>query len=125
MNLYHHLTRLETILRSREDFDLETLDIILTSLGAVIKVRIKFYDGSQLSISEQVDVGTDQQINRKSYKFHYQADDEKLIFRYDNAPHHRNLATFPAHKHTEDDVIEASPPDLTDVLREIDDLLYS
>ncbi|MFP4395896.1 MAG: DUF6516 family protein [Anaerolineales bacterium] len=72
-----------------------------------------------------MDVGTDQQVDRKSYKFHYRADDEKLIFRYDNAPHHRNLATFPAHKHTEDDVIEARPPDFTEVLREIDDLLYS
>ena len=125
MNLYSYITRLETILRSREDFNLEFLDIMLTSLGAVIRARINFYDGSQLSISEHIDVGTDQQIDRRSYKFHYQTAEGTLVFRYDNAPHHRNLSTFPAHKHIKDDVIEARPPDFTDVLRQIDDLLYS
>ena len=125
MNLYSYVTRIETILRSREDFDLEALDIMLTSLGAVIKTRINFYDGSQLSISEHINVDTNQQVDRKSYKFHYQATDGTLIFRYDNAPHHRDLSTFPAQKHTKDGVIEANPPDFTDVLREIEDLLYS
>jgi hypothetical protein len=45
-------------------------------------------------------------------------------FRYDNSPHHPHLATFPSHKHMEDAVIEAEAPDLTDVLREVDAMIY-
>jgi hypothetical protein len=50
--------------------------------------------------------------------------DGNLIFRYDNAPHHPHLSTFPAHKHVGSSVIDAEPPDLNDVLAEIDAIIY-
>ncbi len=43
---------------------------------------------------------------------------------YDDAPHHRQLPFFPYHKHIGNSVVSAEPPDLVDVLREIDDLIY-
>ena len=51
--------------------------------------------------------------------------DGNLVFRYDNAPHYPHLSTFPAHKHVGGSVVEAEPPDLSDVLVEINDIVYS
>lgn len=42
-----------------------------------------------------------------------------LVFRYDNAPHHRELPSFPMHKHLRDKVLEASMPTFKDILEEI------
>jgi hypothetical protein len=53
------------------------------------------------------------------YRYHYMNDNQEMIFRYDNAPHHTDLATFPHHKH-EMDIIKASlEPSLYDVLLEV------
>ncbi len=42
-----------------------------------------------------------------------------MIFRYDNAPHHVEIATFPHHKHEVDDIKESLEPSLDEVLLEI------
>lgn len=63
-------------------------------------------------------------IRRIEFTFHYQSADDTLIFRYDDIAHYPNLPTFPFHKHTPDGVIAAEAPNLTDVLREIDAILY-
>ena len=124
MNLHGYVIRLETILRSRQDFELNDMRLTLMSLGAVIVAKLTFYDGSQLSFTEQVEQVAPRQVERRAYKFHYQRADGTLVFRYDNSPHHPHLTTFPAHKHVGEQVIESPAPDLTEVLREIDKLLY-
>ena len=35
-------------------------------------------------------------------------ENQQMIFRYDNAPHHHDIETFPHHKHERED-IKASP----------------
>jgi hypothetical protein len=44
------------------------------------------------------------------------------VFRYDNAPHHRDILTFPHHKHIgpEDRATPSDQPSLNQVLIEID-----
>lgn len=42
-----------------------------------------------------------------------------LIFRYDNVPHHPEIATFPDHKHYPDKIVESESIDLKQVLEEI------
>ncbi len=42
-----------------------------------------------------------------------------MIFRYDNAPHHAETASFPHHKHVLDRVIPSSMPSISDLLNEI------
>ena len=61
---------------------------------------------------------------RIKFRYQYQDMDSNLRFRYDNSPHYPHLATFPSHKHVGNDVIAAEAPDLADVLREIDLILY-
>ena len=42
-----------------------------------------------------------------------------MVFRCDNAPHHRNIATFPHHKHVGDNVLPSREPSLSTVLEEV------
>ena len=87
MNLYHYLVRLESILHSRQDIDVELLQVDVITAGVKFKSELHFYDGSRLSIAEQLEpIGT-RDFNRITYKFHCQDKDGNLIFRYDNAPH--------------------------------------
>ena len=55
------------------------------------------------------------------YSYHYQRADASLVYRYDDAPHHPELPTFPHHKHeqSEQDAFAAEPPTLSTVLDEI------
>lgn len=43
----------------------------------------------------------------------------QLLFRYDNAPHHREIPTSPHHKHTSNEILQSSMPFLKDVINEI------
>ena len=58
-----------------------------------LNIKIVFVDHSELHAREYVDE------NHRKYTFHWQDPDGKLISRWDNAPHFRELATFPHHKH--------------------------
>lgn len=124
MSLYAYLTRLEDTLRSRRDIVLKELRLTLTSIGAIFEADVRFHDDSRLVIAEEVEQLGRREIRRIMYKYQYQHPDGTLIFRYDNAPHHPQLSTFPAHKHIAGSVVEAEPPDLSDVLREIDGIIY-
>jgi hypothetical protein len=124
MNLYGYLVRLETIRRSRQEIDVELLDVTLLAPSAQFKYEVRFYDGSRLSILERIKQVGKRTIERSHYKNHYQDAEGKMVFRYDNAPHHPHLPTAPSHKHLAGSVIEAPPPDLNDVLAEIDATIY-
>ena len=125
MSLYQYLVRLETVLRSRQDIEVEELQVDVTTIGVKIQGEMRFHDGSRLSVVEQLEPVGRRDFNRVNYKFHYQDATGNLIFRYDNAPHYPHLSTFPAHKHVGNSVVEAESPDLNNVLAEIDAVIYS
>lgn len=54
-----------------------------------------------------------------NYAFHWQKEDGELIIRWDNAPHHQELSTYPHHKHISHEVKESYTITLSDVLKEI------
>ena len=64
-------------------------------------------------------------IVKTRYAYHYQDKDDELIFRYDNVPHHPEVKTHPHHKHVGNKILPTQPPDLSEVLREIDEMIYS
>ena len=81
-----------------------------------LKVEARLKDGSILYIREYV--SSEDYIN----SYHWQDINGKLIIRWDNAPHHKNLDSFPHHKHTPK--IEASKEvTLEDVLVTIESKL--
>ncbi len=126
--LHHYLARLQSTLQSRYEIDIEVLEIFDRSdkvgQSSELYAVIRFYDNSRLQIVEKLSVETYALIKTR-YAYHYQDADGMLIFRYDNAPHHPEIETHPHHKHDGDKVIAAYPPDISEVLQEIDAILYS
>jgi hypothetical protein len=89
-----------------------------TNLGiGFIKGRIAFVDGSTLAFSEQLPV------ERSKFRFHYMDAENNLIVRWDSAPHHRDLRTFPFHLHTPQGVEEHPTITLLEVLDEIETMI--
>lgn len=59
------------------------------------KARLTLLDGSLLEFSE-INVPD---IQKRKYAYQWMSADYTLIIRWDNALHHRHIATFPHHKH--------------------------
>jgi hypothetical protein len=101
MKLYRYLARLQSTIYSRREIEVERLITHLTTaFNGRIWGRLRFY------------------------RYHYQRADGTLVVRYDNAPHHPDLLGFPNHKHTPTGTEPAEPPDLSEVLKEIDKHVY-
>jgi hypothetical protein len=89
-------------------------------LGMIAAI-LEFADGSKLDFKEVVEVRAYRPIKHR-YSYHYMQG-EKTVFRYDNAQHHRQIKTFPHHKHVGRKVVAAVEPTLKQVLEEITTLI--
>ena len=87
-----------------------------------ISGTINFEKDSQLQFVEVKNVDVNEKIK---YRYHYMDKEKKMIFRYDNAEHHKNIKTFPHHKHLKDSIIESLEPNLFDILLEIEEKIRS
>jgi hypothetical protein len=72
-----------------------TLKFYSTEKG-FIEGTILFVDNSRLEFLEVKDV---ELVGKIKYRYHYMDSNDELIFRYDNAKHHKELDSFPHHKH--------------------------
>jgi len=86
----------------------------------LIEGEIYFINESCLEFLEVINTNI---LPKEKYKYQYMNKDKHLIFRYDNANHHRELKTFPHHKHITNLVIESMEPNLDKVLSEIENKL--
>ncbi|MBD3308203.1 hypothetical protein GF339_17285 [candidate division KSB3 bacterium] len=79
---------------------------------------ILFENGCRLDFIEVKDIDVQAKIK---YRYQYMDSYQELVFRYDNAPHHQQLKTFPHHKHLPYPYgeQESEEPSLEDVLLEI------
>ena len=59
------------------------------------------------------------QVEIIKYSFHWQTENKELIKRWDNAPHHPEIATYPHHVHdgSEDSVFPYLPVDIEDIFK--------
>lgn len=89
-----------------------------------VKATVTFADDSELHLFEYVVIG-DHGPEREDYRYHYQTAEEALIRRWDTAPHHREVETFPYHVHVGDEVQASEPMDPETVLGEIARILRS
>ncbi len=80
-----------------------------------------FYDGSRLEFTETVSIQHYRPV-KLAYRYQYVRAGE-AIFRYDNVRHHRDLPTFPHHKHVGTERLSATEPTLSQVLKEVAALL--
>jgi hypothetical protein len=72
-----------------------------------IKAILNFATGHELHLVEYVVIQNDQ-IQRSKYRYQLLSIDNKPLARWDNAPHHKEIPTFPFHRHTAADQIQPS-----------------
>ena len=71
------------------------------------------------SLFEFVEIKNTDIPEKIKYRYQYMDKSHQLIFRFDNAPHHRHLNTFPHHIHLPGEVKEHAEPTLYEVLLKI------
>ena len=101
--------------------DIEILDEFITSVSGFLDCRVHMIDGSELYVSEYFTVLNDK-IKRDKYSYHLQKNNE-LIIRWDNAPHHMELSTFPFHVHKKNGIQESTDMTVDDVLEELSKII--
>ncbi len=94
----------------------------LTATRANLRIRLRLPDNSFLEISEAL-VVEEGELAWLSYRYHWQDPIGCLILRYDDAPHHQEIETYPDHKHVTETTVASQRPSLLDVLNEIQRLL--
>ena len=126
MLIENYFERIRTFLKNSliiKTFELET-EKRTDSLG-LIRGNVIFIDGSRLYIREFVEIEIS--IDRGKYSYQYINQNDDLIFRYDNAPHHQklNLSSFPHHKHDrqEDKITTSKAPFLEEIFQEIEQII--
>jgi hypothetical protein len=117
--IFEYFKEVELRLKNAEIIADKSID--LREFGAkegMLRGRLLFVDGSMLEFMEYL-----QEENRLKYRFHLMDKEGSMVFRYDNAPHHKDVSTFPHHKHLPDNVAESDDKGIMDVLDEIEILM--
>jgi hypothetical protein len=96
--------------------DYEILSLLQDEDFYYLKIMSNIVGGSVLHIKIYL---SDQEYN---YSFHWQKESGELIMRWDNAPHHQEIRSFPHHVHAKDGVKESYSITLDDVLGKIKDM---
>ncbi len=96
--------------------DFQVLDYRAGRDFQYFKIVASIKDDSKLYIREY------QSMSEFHYSYHWQEADGKLISRWDNAPHHSEISTYPHHRHTRDHNVEPfEDPSLETVLKWIEE----
>jgi len=88
-----------------------------------IRINCKLTNSDIFEFSEYIQLRTNR-INIETYSFHWQSSDAKVIKRWDNVEHHKEIDTFPCHLHLSNGQVTTSlPMSLKKVLAEIEKTL--
>lgn len=90
-----------------------------SSNEGMVRGRLLFLGGYVLTFMEYIQIGKE----RPKYRFNLSDSKGIMIFRYDNAAHHKDVPTFPHHKHTSNEVKTSRDMGLSDVISEIESLI--
>lgn len=82
-----------------------------------LKATILFVNSTELHIREFISE------EERTYSYHWQDTQGNFIIRWDNAPHHKKLKTFPYHKHAPE-LEESKEVSLEDVIRNIEQRIH-
>jgi hypothetical protein len=102
-----YLSDLDTFISTNEvvtDVHIIRRDIRDTGIEktAIYRYRLTMNDGSIVELTERTVEERGQRCVTK-YRFHWQDRFGKLVKRWDNAPHHPEIETFPNHLHDGDE----------------------
>jgi hypothetical protein len=104
------------------EIDIIRRDIRDTGLEktALFRYRIKLIDESLIEITERI-LEERGGLTTTKYRYHWQTGSGKLIKRWDNAPHHPEIDTFPDHLHdgSEENIKSFRKMNVLDILTDI------
>lgn len=121
-DITRYFDRIDSLIRHSFCVDDQVTYQQWTHFAGAIEGVLHFYDGSRLEFTEVVRL-TGRRLDKQRYRYQYVFNEQQL-FRYDNAPHHLHLSTFPHHKHdVKGKVVEADEVSLAEVLEEIGKIL--
>lgn len=101
--------------------DVDIIDEFITSVSGFLDCKVLMIDGSVLYVTEYFTI-CENRIERDKYSYHLQRDDD-FVIRWDNAPHHKEVSTFPFHVHKEGEVHESKEMKLEKVLEELSEIV--
>ena len=78
--------------------------------GIYYKIEVIFKNQNILHIKEYMDE------EERNYSYHFQDKNGNLITRWDNAPHHQNIITYPHHRHIDNKIIKSFETTIDEIL---------
>jgi hypothetical protein len=88
----------------RSDLRFEEID----TNECYIRGSLLLVGGFELHLAEYV--VTEPDLTRPKYRYHLQSSGNELVARWDNAPHHRSISTFPHHYHDAQGRVHSTRP---------------
>ena len=85
--------------------------------GFYMKIMVKLINNTELHIREYSD------IESRDYSYHWQNTDKKLIRRWDNTPHHKEIKTYPHHLHVGDEILESYSISCVEIMNTIENII--
>ncbi len=76
--------------------------------------RVQFVNDSTLHIRDYLFLD-----GRRKYSYHWQDVKGNLILRWDNSPHHKEVPTYPHHRHISGEITESHEWDIREILKVI------
>lgn len=114
--LQKYLQDVEAAVRKLEGAYIERYEEEIIAANRVnLRIRVRFPHGHMLELNESV-IDQEDQIIHLNYRYHFQDEENSLVFRYDNTPHFPHLETYPHHKHLSNDVIPIEQPSIVEVI---------
>jgi len=79
--------------------------------SGLVDAVLYFSDGSRLELTESVTIRQNKPL-KQAYRYEY-VQAGHAVFRYDNAPHHPELSSYPHHKHIGLKILDTAEPTLS------------
>ena len=110
-----YLHQLETVLKEFDEIINHSLTYSIDEDAHRVKLKIKvdFLGGGKFEGFEYSKI-TDKVLFKIKYRYNFVFKDQ--ILRWDNAPHHKSILTFPHHLHINSKVVDSHEPDLKFVI---------
>ena len=113
--MYHIISALR---QSAIVLDIEVLELVDEDSIKLIKVKASLKENLVLYVTEL------HTRDFQKYAYHCQKSDGNLILRWDNSPHWEEMATYPHHKHENDQVYPSHRVSISDVLNQITEMIH-
>ena len=82
--------------------------------GFYIKIKATLINNTELYVREYSD------IHVRNYSYHWQEPNQKLLARWDNAPHYKHIETYPHHIHDNNNALPSYQISCEEILKVIE-----